>query len=134
MRGALHDLVEYSDWGPKDQTNIRISHSGAKAQHKWDTRNTVLWDRSVYVVFWGPIITSSDDAQFFLYLSGMLFIEPNTTRGHTHPTSSKEQVRLHSGVIQSFFGPHIGWGVHGDSIELYALIVPAIAPSPASKL
>ena len=46
--------------GPNDHTNIRISYSGWKAQYdQRDTRNPVLQDPDVYVVFSGPIADGS---------------------------------------------------------------------------
>ena len=32
------------DRGPKDHINMRISHSGSEAQHKWDIKNHALYD------------------------------------------------------------------------------------------
>ena len=40
--------------GPKDHINIRIRHSGSKAQYQGDTGNHGLWDPYVYVVFYRP--------------------------------------------------------------------------------
>ena len=42
--------------GLNGHINIRISHSGSKAQYDEDTRNRVLWDLYVCVVFWGPTL------------------------------------------------------------------------------
>ena len=48
---------------PKDHINIRIWHSGSKAQYTYiyrgDTRNHGLWDPYVYVVFWAPLLEST---------------------------------------------------------------------------
>ena len=40
--------------GQKEHISIRISHPSSKAQYKRDACSHVLWDPSVYVVFWGP--------------------------------------------------------------------------------
>ena len=40
----------------KDHINVRIPHSGSKAKHKRDTRNTFLQDAHVYAVLLGPHI------------------------------------------------------------------------------
>ena len=41
--------------GPKDHINVRISHSGSKAQNKGDTRIHGLWDPYVHVVVWSAM-------------------------------------------------------------------------------
>ena len=46
------------DWGQKDNIHRRISHSGSKGQYKGDTRNYVLKDPHVHVVFRGPKTSS----------------------------------------------------------------------------
>ena len=40
--------------GPKDQINMMISHAGAKAQRKADTRNHILSEPYVSLAFGGP--------------------------------------------------------------------------------
>ena len=48
-----HDPNRIFIRGPKDHINLRMSHSGSKAQYEGDTRGTVLQDPSVYVVSLG---------------------------------------------------------------------------------
>ena len=59
---------------PKDHLNIRISHSGSKAQYKVDTTNKGLWDLCVYVVFLAPTASGrSSHSCVFLMMAPALW-------------------------------------------------------------
>ena len=85
--------------GPKDHINRRILHSGSKAQYKRHTRNSVLWNPYVYVVFLGPY---------------------NTIRCLTAPSP---KLGLNQRIIWSLFGPCFGWGGAWLGVVLGSMIL-----------
>ena len=59
VRNILRFFQRSYSISSRGAAHIRISHSGSKAQAKGHTRNHGLGDRYVYVVFQGPIHSST---------------------------------------------------------------------------
>ena len=71
--------------GPKDHVNIRILHSGSRAQDQGDSRNPGLSDADVYVVSWARNISQFQFQRLGMTSSGVC---PRRHRGRALKISS----------------------------------------------